>query len=122
MFDPINTWHRGHRAGRDRLRRLLDFDKAHPAVPSDRQPLVVAEPGDVDAGDRAGLQHGHPLRDLDGVTIDEDLDGVIGVGEVDPGSGDGGPRGVDLGLGLHGGGGGGFGFVEVRGRGDTAGG
>lgn len=80
---------------------------------------MIAEPGDVDAGDGAGLQHGHPLGDLDGVAIDEDLDGVIGVGEVDAGPGDGGPRGLDFRLGHRGGG---FGFVEVGGGGDPAGG
>lgn len=82
---------------------------------------MIAEPRDVDAGDGAGLQHGHPLGDLDGVAVDEDLDGVVGVGEVDAGPGDGGPQGVDLGLGLRGGGSR-FGFVEVGGGGDPAGG
>lgn len=80
---------------------------------------MIAEPRDVDAGDGAGLQHGHSLGDLNGVAVDEDLDGVVGVGEVDAGPSNGGPRGVDLGLG-GGGGGGGFGFVEVGGGGDPA--
>ena len=48
---------------------------------------MVTEPGNVDAGDLARLQNGHPLGNFHGIAIDEDLDGVIGVGEVDPSSG-----------------------------------
>lgn len=43
---------------------------------------MVAEPRDVDAGDLAGLENGHSLGDFDGVTVHEDLDGIVRVGEV----------------------------------------
>lgn len=80
---------------------------------------MIAKPRDVDAGDGAGLQHRHPLRDLDGVAVDEDLDGVVGVGEVNAGPRDRGSWGMDLGLG---GSSGGFRFVEVGSGGDPTGG
>ena len=48
---------------------------------------MVAEPGDIDAGDHAGLEHRHPLRDFDRVAIDEDLDCVVRIGEMDASAG-----------------------------------
>jgi len=53
---------------------------------------MVAEPRDVDAGDLAGLENGHSLGDFDGVTVHEDLNGIIGVREVNARAGERGPR------------------------------
>lgn len=53
---------------------------------------MVAESRNVDARNLAGLEHGHAFGDFDGVAIDEDLDGVIGFGEMNPSTGDRGPR------------------------------
>lgn len=73
---------------------------------------MIAESRDIDAGNLASLQHCHSLGDFNRVPINEHLDGVIRVGEVDPGSGDGVPlRKIWFGLD---GGGSGFGVVEVR--------
>src|SRR6185437_17149297 len=61
-------------AGRDRLgRRLLHFDEAHPAIAGDRQPVVVAEPRDLDAGRFRGLQDGRAVGDLHLDTVDGEL-------------------------------------------------
>ena len=63
-----------HRAGRGRLRRPADhLDEAHPAVAGDRQPLVVAEPRDLDPGLLAGLQQRQPRIDLDLDVVDDEF-------------------------------------------------
>lgn len=49
---------------------------------------MVAEARDIDAGDLTSLKNGKSLRDFDRVTVNENLDGVIWVGEMDPGAGD----------------------------------
>ena len=64
---------RRHRAGGDRLGRLLHLDQAHAAIAGDRQALVVAEARDLDADLLAGLQHGGARRDLDLDTVDDQL-------------------------------------------------
>lgn len=53
---------------------------------------MVAEPRNVDAGDLAGLENGHSLGDFHGITVDEHLDGIFGVGEMDAGAGERRPR------------------------------
>ncbi len=59
-----------HRAGGDRLRRLLLLDQAHAAVAGDRQPLVKAEMWDLDAKTLARLQHRGARRYLDLLSVD----------------------------------------------------
>lgn len=86
------TRHGWHGAGSDGLRRLLNLNKAHTAITGDRQPAVIAESRDVNAGDLTGLQHSKSLGDFDGVSIDEDLDGIFGIREVDTGPAHRGPR------------------------------
>lgn len=65
--------HDRHRAGGDWLQLLLDLHQAHPAVPSDCQPLVVAEPGDLypDLGRR--LENRRSRRNLHWLVVDEQL-------------------------------------------------
>ncbi|KAM1426413.1 hypothetical protein ACFXTO_019101 [Malus domestica] len=77
--------HGRHGAGGDWLRRLLNLHKAHTAITRDRQPAVVAESRDINAGDLTGLQYNKFLGDLDGVSIDEDFDGIFEIREVDTG-------------------------------------
>ena len=67
-----------HGAGGDRLGRALHLDQAHAAIAGDRQPLVIAEARDLDAGLLAGLQDGDPVLDLD---LDS-VDGQCGHGIV----------------------------------------
>ena len=62
-----------HRAGGDRLRRLLHLDQAHAAIAGDRQALVIAEARDFGAGQLAGLQHRDARRDLDLLAVDGQL-------------------------------------------------
>ena len=81
---------------------------------------MVTEPGNVDACDLARLQNGHPLGDFHGIAIDEDLDGVIGVGEVDPSSGHRSPFREIRRLRRLGGCGGGFGVLELGGGDDRS--
>lgn len=74
---------------------------------------MVAKSRNVNAGDLTGLQDRHALGDFDGVSVHENLDRIVGVGEVDSGAADGG-TGRELGLG----GGGWLGALEVGGGGD----
>ena len=53
---------------------------------------MIAETRNVDAGDLAGLEHRKALGDFDGVAIDEYLDGIFGFVEMNPGTGERGPR------------------------------
>ena len=70
----LHPRHRREGARGHRLRRLLDLDQAHPAVPRHRQPLVEAEARHVDADRLARLQHRRALLDHDGRPVDDDLD------------------------------------------------
>ena len=54
-----------HGAGGDRLRHARHLDQAHAAIAGDRQPLVIAEARDLDAGQLARLQQ----RDAAGTSI-----------------------------------------------------
>lgn len=49
---------------------------------------MIAKARDVNAGNLAGLKNGHSLGDFHGVAVDEHLDGVVGVGKVDPSAGE----------------------------------
>lgn len=82
---------------------------------------MVTEPRDINSGDLAGLQNSEAFRDFDRVTVDEDLDRILGVGEMDARSADGVPRREDLilrRLGLRDSGG--FGRLELWFRDDGA--
>ena len=68
---------------------------------------MVAESGDIDAGNFTSLQDSEAFGNLHWVAIDEDLDSVFRVREMDPGPAHGCPRceiwgGFGLGLGLGG--------------------
>lgn len=69
---------------------------------------MVAESRNIDACYFTRLKNGHSLGDLHGVTVDENLDRIVRVGEMDPGAGDRSPGGQiarrALRLGLCGGG------------------
>jgi hypothetical protein len=62
-----------HGAGGLRLRHAGDFDQAHPAITGDRQPLVKTEARDFRAASLAGLEQRILWRDIDLVTVDDDL-------------------------------------------------
>lgn len=118
-FSETLTRKGGHGAGSDRLGRLLNLHQTHTAVTGNGEAAVVAESRNVDAGDLAGLEHSHALGDLNGVAIDEDLDGVIGVGEMNSSAGERGPGweiwwGIGLGRGS-------FWVVELGRGGDGSG-
>lgn len=74
---------------------------------------MVAESRNIDAGDFARLKNGHSLRYLNGIAVDEDLNGVVGVGEMDAGAGERRPRREIGGRRLLGGGGSGFGIAKL---------
>ncbi|KAM1584978.1 hypothetical protein ACFX1Z_037901 [Malus domestica] len=75
-----------------RALRLLNLNKAHTTITRDRQPAVVAESWDINADDLTCLQSSKSLGDLDGVSIDEDFDGIFKIREVDTGPTHRGPR------------------------------
>ncbi|KAF5938037.1 hypothetical protein HYC85_025543 [Camellia sinensis] len=60
----MKTWKSGHGARSDGLGQLLDLDKARTTVSGNGEAAVVAESGNFDADDLAGLQNGHPLWDF----------------------------------------------------------
>src|SRR5205823_1735934 len=62
------------------LRDPFDLDQAHPALSDDRQPRVIAEVRDVDAGELGRVDQVHVLRDLDRTAVEEDGEGVLGRG------------------------------------------
>ena len=59
-----------HRAACDRLGRFFHLDQAHAAVARDREPLVVAEMGHLDAHLLARLEYGRAGLDLDLDAVD----------------------------------------------------
>ena len=61
-------------AGRQRLRRLLHFDQAHPAVGRDAELLVVAEVRHVDVELGRGVHHHAAGADLDLPAVNLDFD------------------------------------------------
>lgn len=79
---------------------------------------MVTESRNVDAGDLAGLEDSKSLGDFDRITINEDFDGVIRVGKMNPSSGEwGSRREIWFGWGLSCSS---LGFVEFRCGGDRA--
>lgn len=74
---------------------------------------MVAKSGNINAGDLASLKNGHSLGNLNGITVDEDFDCVVGVGEMDAGAGERLPRREIGWRRLFGGGGGGFGITKL---------
>ena len=54
-----------------RLRHPDDLDQAHPAVAGDRQPFMIAEARDLDAGLLASLQQRDAVLDLDLGAVDD---------------------------------------------------
>lgn len=61
---------------------------------------MVAETGDVDAGGLAGLEDGEAFGDIHREPIDKYLHGIVGAGEVEPGTSDGGRQRGGLGSGV----------------------
>ena len=62
-----------HGTGRDRLWHALHFDQAHPTVARNRQALMIAEAGHVDAGLLARLDQRQSVFDLDRYSVDDQL-------------------------------------------------
>ena len=62
-----------HRARGDGLGAALHHDKAHAAVASDRQALMIAEARDLGAGLLAGMHQRGPVLDLDRPAVDDQL-------------------------------------------------
>lgn len=50
---------------------------------------MVTEPGNVNPGDLTGLEDREALGDLDRISINEHLDGILRIGKVDTGATDG---------------------------------
>ncbi len=70
------------RAGRQRLRRLLDLDQAHAAVGRDAQLVVVAETRDVDAVGIRDLDDHGVLARLHRHAVDFDIDQLFAHGAL----------------------------------------
>ena len=60
---PLTRWERTRRLRLGRSR--CDLDKAHPAIASDGQPLVIAESRNFLAGKLACLKDGRALRNFE---------------------------------------------------------
>ncbi len=54
-------------------RTTHDLDKTHPAIPGNRQPLVITEARHLDPGLLTGLNQGHCALYLDLLIVDDDL-------------------------------------------------
>ena len=62
------------RACRHHLRHLFHFHQAHAAGGGQREPLVVAEGGDLDADGLGGIDHQGLRRNLDRAAVDGEMD------------------------------------------------
>ena len=74
LREDLHAFGDGRRAGRQRLRRLLDLDQAHAAVRRDRELVVVAEARHVRAMGVRGVDDHGALARLDRDAVDFDVD------------------------------------------------